>query len=87
MHEATGTLFEGFTDDRGNFRIPVRIGVYRITAELQGFATLPDGVTGQFQGAASAFEGALSNLAVLLVIAVLVLIGALICVWLTRGLK
>ena len=40
VHEATGALFEGFTDDRGNFRIPVRIGVYRITAELQGFATL-----------------------------------------------
>jgi len=34
--------------------------------------TVPDGVTGQFQGAAAAFEGALSNLAVLLVIAVLV---------------
>jgi HAE1 family hydrophobic/amphiphilic exporter-1 len=35
-------------------------------------AALPDGVTGQFQGAAKAFEGALSNLAVLLLIAVLV---------------
>jgi HAE1 family hydrophobic/amphiphilic exporter-1 len=34
--------------------------------------TVPDGVTGQFQGAAAAFQGALSNLAVLLVIAVLV---------------
>src|SRR5262249_58764443 len=34
--------------------------------------TLPDGVTGQFQGAAKAFQGALSNLAVLLVIAVMV---------------
>jgi hydrophobic/amphiphilic exporter-1 (mainly G- bacteria), HAE1 family len=34
--------------------------------------TLPDGVSGQFQGAAAAFQGALSNLAVLLVIAVLV---------------
>jgi HAE1 family hydrophobic/amphiphilic exporter-1 len=34
--------------------------------------TLPDGVTGQFQGAAAAFQGARSNLAVLLVIAVLV---------------
>ncbi|HKW01741.1 MAG TPA: efflux RND transporter permease subunit [Vicinamibacterales bacterium] len=33
---------------------------------------VPEGVTGQFQGAAAAFEGALSNLAVLLVIAVLV---------------
>jgi HAE1 family hydrophobic/amphiphilic exporter-1 len=34
--------------------------------------TVPDGVTGQFQGAAAAFQGALSNLAVLLIIAVLV---------------
>jgi len=33
---------------------------------------VPEGVTGQFQGAASAFEGALSNLAALLVIAILV---------------
>ena len=33
---------------------------------------MPEGVTGQFQGAAAAFQGALSNLAVLLVIAVLV---------------
>ena len=31
VHEATGTQFETFTDDRGVFRIPVRIGVYRIT--------------------------------------------------------
>jgi HAE1 family hydrophobic/amphiphilic exporter-1 len=34
--------------------------------------TLPEGVSGQFQGAAKAFQGALSNLAILLVIAVLV---------------
>jgi HAE1 family hydrophobic/amphiphilic exporter-1 len=34
--------------------------------------TLPEGVTGQFQGAAAAFQGALGNLAVLLVIAILV---------------
>jgi hypothetical protein len=40
VHEATGTQFEGFTDERGNFRIPVRIGGYHITAELAGFATL-----------------------------------------------
>src|SRR5262249_12378562 len=33
---------------------------------------VPDGVSGQFQGEAAAFEGALSNLAVLLIIAVLV---------------
>jgi hydrophobic/amphiphilic exporter-1 (mainly G- bacteria), HAE1 family len=35
-------------------------------------ATLPATVSGQFQGAAKAFEGSLSNLAVLLVIAILV---------------
>ena len=40
VHDATGTQFEAFTDERGAFRIPVRIGVYRITAELTGFATL-----------------------------------------------
>src|SRR5919204_3043961 len=40
VHEATGTQFESFTDERGTFRIPVRIGVYRMTAELTGFATL-----------------------------------------------
>ncbi len=40
VHEATGTQFETFTDDRGVFRIPVRIGVYRIIAELSGFAIL-----------------------------------------------
>ena len=34
--------------------------------------TLPSDVTGQFQGAAKAFEGALTNLVVLLVIAILV---------------
>jgi HAE1 family hydrophobic/amphiphilic exporter-1 len=34
--------------------------------------SLPDGVSGQFLGAARAFEGALSNLAILLVIAVFV---------------
>src|SRR4030095_1086299 len=34
--------------------------------------TLPEGVSGQFQGAAKAFESSLSNLAVLLVIAIMV---------------
>ena len=34
--------------------------------------TLPEGVTGQFQGSAKAFQGALTNLAALLVVAVLV---------------
>ena len=35
--EASGNSFGAVTDARGDFRIPVRIGVYRITAELQGF--------------------------------------------------
>src|SRR3970040_148499 len=37
VHEAAGTQIEGVTDGRGVYRIPVRVGVYRITAELQGF--------------------------------------------------
>src|SRR5262252_1297888 len=35
--EASGNSFGAVTDAGGNFRIPVRVGVYRITAELQGF--------------------------------------------------
>jgi len=40
VHEASGNTFEAVTDDRGAYRIPVRIGVYRIAAELSGFTTL-----------------------------------------------
>ncbi len=40
VHEATGTQFETVTDERGVFRIPVRIGVYRMSAELSGFRSL-----------------------------------------------
>jgi hypothetical protein len=39
-HEASGNSFLGVTDERGVFRIPVRAGVYRITAELPGFASI-----------------------------------------------
>lgn len=39
VHEATGNRFEAVTDERGIYRIPARVGGYRITAELQGFAT------------------------------------------------
>jgi len=35
-------------------------------------ATLPEGVSGQFQGAAKAFESSLSNLAMLLIVAIMV---------------
>ena len=40
VHEATGNNFLGVTDARGTYRIPVRVGVYRITMELPGFATV-----------------------------------------------
>ena len=32
VHEASGNSFEAVTDARGAYRIPVRIGTYRITA-------------------------------------------------------
>ena len=37
--EASGNRFEAVTDEAGIYRIPVRVGVYTVTAELQGFAT------------------------------------------------
>ncbi|OFW05941.1 MAG: hypothetical protein A3I61_06595 [Acidobacteria bacterium RIFCSPLOWO2_02_FULL_68_18] len=46
VHEATGNTFLGVSDETGIYRIPVRIGGFRITAELQGFATVTrSGVT------------------------------------------
>src|SRR5262247_3803512 len=36
----SGNTFVAVTDERGNFRLPVRIGNYRLTAELTGFATV-----------------------------------------------
>src|ERR1700682_5352099 len=45
LHQASGNTFEAVTDQRGAYRIPVRIGVYKITAELAGFRTVTrDGV-------------------------------------------
>jgi hypothetical protein len=38
-NEATGNTFVGVTLETGNYRIPVRVGMYRITAELSGFST------------------------------------------------
>jgi hypothetical protein len=40
LNEATGNTFLGVTDGTGVYRIPARVGAYRITAELQGFATV-----------------------------------------------
>ena len=39
VNEATGNTFTGVTDEAGIYRVPVRVGAYRITAELQGFGT------------------------------------------------
>ena len=39
LHEATGNTFVAVTDERGIYRIPARVGSYRINAVLQGFAT------------------------------------------------
>src|SRR5207247_8128848 len=39
-NEASGNTFEAVTDGRGAYSMPVRVGVYKITAELQGFTTL-----------------------------------------------
>jgi hypothetical protein len=40
VHEATGNTFVGVTDGGGVFRVPARIGTYRLTAELPGFSTV-----------------------------------------------
>ena len=40
VHEASGNTFVAVTDDRGIFRMPARVGSYRLTAELSGFTTL-----------------------------------------------
>ena len=39
-HTATGNTFLAVTDDRGGYRMPVRVGVYKVTAELPGFGTV-----------------------------------------------
>ena len=45
VHAASGNTFEAVTDQRGAYRIPVRVGVYKLTATLSGFNTVTrDGV-------------------------------------------
>src|SRR5258705_559273 len=39
-HVATGNTFVGVTDERGGFRIPVRVGLHKLTAELPGFGAV-----------------------------------------------
>src|SRR6266850_1449507 len=43
VHEASGNRFVAVTDGRGLFRLPVRIGDYVVSAELQGFTTVTRG--------------------------------------------
>ena len=40
VNEASGNSFESVTDGRGVYRIPARVGAYKITAELSGFNTV-----------------------------------------------
>jgi hypothetical protein len=40
VHVDTGNTFVSVTDERGDFRLPVRVGAYEISLELQGFATV-----------------------------------------------
>ena len=39
VHEVSGNVFEGVTDDRGVYRIAARAGMYRLTVALPGFGT------------------------------------------------
>src|SRR5205809_5343670 len=40
VHEASGNTFVAVTDGRGFYRLPLRTGIYRITVELAGFASV-----------------------------------------------
>src|SRR5262247_2785303 len=40
VNEATGNTFESVTDGSGVYRIPARVGTYRVTAALTGFSTV-----------------------------------------------
>ena len=40
LHEASGNTFMAVTDGRGAFQLPVRVGTYKITVQLQGFTTV-----------------------------------------------
>ena len=45
VHEASGNSFEAVTDERGAYRLPVRVGAYQVTAALAGFAPISRTVT------------------------------------------
>src|SRR2546426_1940176 len=39
-HVDTGNTFVGVTDERGAFRLPLRVGNFRVAVELAGFTTI-----------------------------------------------
>ncbi len=39
-HPATGNTFVAVTDEKGGYRIPVRVGMFNVDAELPGFGTV-----------------------------------------------
>jgi carboxypeptidase family protein/TonB-dependent receptor-like protein len=39
-HTATGNTFVAVTDEKGGYRIPVRVGLFKVDAELPGFGTV-----------------------------------------------
>src|SRR6266850_2422551 len=42
LHEVTGNTFVAVTDARGIYRLPVRVGTYRLSLELPGFAEVAE---------------------------------------------
>ena len=40
VHAASGNTFTPVTDERGEFRLPVRVGNCALTVELSGFSTV-----------------------------------------------
>ena len=42
-HLESGNKFVAVTDERGGYRLPLRVGNYRMTAELPGFGTVNRG--------------------------------------------
>ena len=64
VNAATGNNFVSVTDERGAYRVAVRVGMYRVTMELQGFATVMQsfealvGQTRHAERADAAFDGA-----------------------------
>jgi hypothetical protein len=40
VNDANGNVFDSVTDERGVFRLQVRVGRYKMNAELSGFATI-----------------------------------------------